>query len=67
MVRNEFSKTYNCLNNEFLTLCLISQDETFDKFKFCELMGKINFAAENHMITIDEWDNLFVRVAKRCR
>lgn len=62
-----FSKTYKSLNNEYKTLCLLSRDEPFDTFRFCELIGKINFAAENKMIDMEEWEILFEKTAKKCR
>lgn len=62
-----YSETYNCLKQEFNTLCLISQGDTFDKIRLCQLIGKINFAAENQMITFHEWDMLFNKVLRTIR
>lgn len=47
---------------EYKTLCLISQSEPFDMFKMAELAGKVTFAAEIKLITVDEWETLFEKI-----
>lgn len=64
---SNFSKTYKSLNNEYKVLCLLSKGEPFDIFRFCELIGKINFAAQHKMIDLNEWEILFKKTAKKCR
>ena len=49
---------YNRLYQEYKCLCILSQDDAFDRFMFAELLGKINFAAECKLITFAEWENL---------
>lgn len=49
---------YNRLYQEYKCLCIVSQDEAFDRFMFAELSGKINFAAESKLITFEEWQRL---------
>lgn len=55
---------YNRLNEEYKYLCLISQGDTFDKIKMAELIGKISFAAEYKLITLEEWEFLFSKIYK---
>ena len=47
---------------EYRNLCLISQSEPFDMFKMAELAGKVTFAAEINLISIDEWETLFDKI-----
>lgn len=56
--------TYSRLCDEYKYLCLLSQGEAFDKFKMVELTGKINFAAEYRMITLEEWESLIGKIMK---
>ena len=60
----ENKNTYNRLCNEYKYLCLLSQGDAFDKFKMVELTGKINFAVEYRMITLEEWESLIGKIMK---
>ena len=60
----ENKNAYDRLCDEYKYLCLISQGDAFDKFKMVELTGKINFAAEYRMITLEEWESLIGKIIK---
>lgn len=55
---------YERLSKEYKYLCLISQGEAFDRFKMAELTGKINFAIEYKLITLEEWEILIGKIMK---
>lgn len=61
---DENISAYNRLNSEYKYLCLISQGEFFDRIKMAELVGKITFAVEYKMITLEEWELLFGKIYK---
>lgn len=49
---------------EYRYLCLLSQDDIYDRIRMAELVGKAAFAAEHKMITVDEWEMLFGKIYK---
>lgn len=55
---------YKRLYDEYKCLCLISQDEVFDRIRMAELIGKAAFAAEYKLITREEWETLFGKIYK---
>lgn len=55
---------YKRLSCEYKYLCLLSQGDAFDQFKMAELSGKVTFAAECRMITLEEWEDLIGKIIK---
>ena len=55
---------YERLCDEYRALCLISQGEAFDRLRMAELIGKVAFAVEYKLITVEEWETLFGKIYK---
>lgn len=55
---------YERLYMEYRNLCLISQEDIYDRIRMAELIGKVAFAAEHKMITVEEWETLFGKIYK---
>ena len=49
---------------EYRYLCLLSQEDIYDRIRMAELVGKAAFAAEHNMITVEEWEMLFGKIYK---
>ena len=58
------TEIFERLYMEYKSLCLISQDELYDRLRMAELIGKVAFAAETKLITVDEWETLFGKIYK---